>query len=561
MSGALRIRLSAMMFLQYAIWGVWAVVLAKYLQDLPSFRDDTFFKIGMIFLTMAIASILSPFIAGQLADRYFSTERFLAFSHLVGGGLILYAYQRTDYAGLFWVMLGHCLLYAPTVPLTNSLSFHHLPNGEKDFGSIRLWGTIGWIAAGWVFAVWIARGAPLFGFEPSLGQSLVFAAGLSFIMAVYCLTLPHTPPAKEVEDPFAFLRAIKLSKDRGFAVMLVVAFLVSTELQFYYVLTPNFFADEPGPSLSLSQLMRAADCDEKQAGQLMRLLDVNNNNKLSEAELRADAQRTQELGAAHQALVAAGGPLTADKLAEALEKAGVVKGPDGKALEGDELKARARAVAAWIINGARGASLTQVTAEEVQKFLDDTKDLGPVAAKALANFTAHATDKGGLGLSDAWLGPVMSIGQIAEILVLLLLPLALSRLGFTLTIAIGIAAWAVRYAAFAYGRPLWLVVTSQSLHGFGFGFFFVGCMIYSDRVAPKDIRASAQSLLIFVTFGVGMLISSLFAGKVADYFEGDWHKIFLVPVAITAVCTLLFLIGFRPTAAPAAAEAPKPKEA
>ena len=128
---------------------------------LESFRENIGFKINMIFLTMAIANIVAPFVASQLADRYFSTERFLAFSHLVGGlfltlgvaAALLFriAADVQSFEFLFWVMLGHCLLYAPTVALTNSLAFHHLPNGEKDFGSIRLWGTIGWIVAGVVF--------------------------------------------------------------------------------------------------------------------------------------------------------------------------------------------------------------------------------------------------------------------------------------------------------------------------------------------------------------------------------------------------------------------------
>lgn len=140
----------------------------------------------------------------------------------------------------------------------------------------------------------------------------------------------------------------------------------------------------------------------------------------------------------------------------------------------------------------------------------------------------------------------MTIGQFFEILILALLPLALARLGFTLTIAIGIAAWALRYALFALGTPVWLVLASQGLHGFGFGFFFVGCMIYSDRIAPKDIRASAQGIIILVSFGFGMLVSSLVAGPIADYFENNWHYIFLAPVTILVVCTVLFLIGFRP---------------
>ena len=310
--GSVRVRLSIMMFLEYAVWGVWAVNLSVYLATLESFRENIGFKINMIFLTMAIANIVAPFVASQLADRYFSTERFLAFSHLVGGLFLLWASPLRLYFGLppaiqsfeflFWVLLGHCLLYAPTVALTNSLAFHHLPNGEKDFGSIRLWGTIGWIVVGVVFGlVWIGYkvGRPLaatLGYTPNVSDCLVVAGALSIIMAAYCMTLPHTPPAKQVENPLAFLTAIKLARYPSFAVMLVVAFLVSTELQFYYVLTPNFFHDEPGPSLSQNQLQKAAGVDPTQATLLIRLLDKNNNKKLSKAELDESAQRRRNFG-------------------------------------------------------------------------------------------------------------------------------------------------------------------------------------------------------------------------------------------------------------------------
>src|SRR5438093_10063885 len=104
MIGSVYFRLAVMMFVQYAVWGVWAPTLAAYLGGLESFRDNTGFKIGMVYMTMAIASMLSPFVAGQLADRYFSTERFLAFSHLVGGVLLFWAAQTTDYEVMFWIM-------------------------------------------------------------------------------------------------------------------------------------------------------------------------------------------------------------------------------------------------------------------------------------------------------------------------------------------------------------------------------------------------------------------------------------------------------------------------
>ena len=301
-------------------------------------------------------------------------------------------------------------------------------------------------------------------------------------MAAYCLTLPHTPPAKQVESPLAFVTAIKLARYPSFAVMLVVAFLVSTELQFYYVLTPNFFHDEPGLSLSQRQLQTAGDVDPTQATLLLRLLDKNNNKKLSADELAESSQRLVELNATLAALKEKGSAEASDAAAvqNALENARA------------KLDRRAEAVASYAVTAVDDTGSKKITAPQLQKFLEAVGPLAPHIAQAQAQFAANATEKGGLDLSEAEVGPVMTIGQFFEILVLAILPLALARLGFTLTIAIGIAAWAMRYALFALGTPVWLVLASQGLHGFGFGFFFVGCMIYSDRIAPKDIRASTR---------------------------------------------------------------------
>ncbi len=157
-------------------------------------------------------------------------------------------------------------------------------------------------------------------------------------------------------------------------------------------------------------------------------------------------------------------------------------------------------------------------------------------------------EKGGLALDNAWVAPVMTLGQICETIVLALLPLVLSVAGFRVTITLGIAAWAIRYFVFSLGEPTGFVIASQTLHGFGFAFFFVAIYIYADAIAPGDIKASAQSLLVFITMGAGMLVSSLIAGPIADALEGNWHVIFLVPAAICGACCIVFAIGFRPTA-------------
>ena len=155
----------------------------------------------------------------------------------------------------------------------------------------------------------------------------------------------------------------------------------------------------------------------------------------------------------------------------------------------------------------------------------------------------------GVGLPDSQANFAMSLGQIAEVLIMLLLAPSLRRLGTRATIFLGILAWPVRYAVFAIGQPTWLVIAAQCLHGICYSFFFVGGMIAVERLAPKDIRASAQGLIVFATNGVGMLFGSLLAGQIADLFilpagGHAWARIFLVPIAITIVASIAFVSRF-----------------
>lgn len=470
----LRIRLSLMMFIQYMIWGAWAPVLVLHMQGLDDFKNPTTVnlvvrsvelqqdtKINLVYMTMAIATILSTFVAGQIADRYFATERFLAVSQLGGGILLFVLAAQTTFAGMFWVMLCYAIIYAPTVALTNSLAFHHLPNGEKDFSGIRVWGTIGWIAIGWVIGLWLRETGA------DVGDCLRVGAVLSLVMAGYSVTLPHTPPPENPADPWAFLAALRLLKNRSFAVLVVVAFLVATELQFYYVLSPAFFNqgggpyDAPAAARILAGGVEADEAQEKAAEELVTAGDKDGNEKLSADELNALADSDDN------------------------------------------------------------ARLILTREDEVVR------------------------NHGGVRLQQGTVPIVMTLGQICEMVILAAMPIFLGFLGFRRMITLGILAWSVRYFVFAWCPSPAIVIASQTLHGFGFAFFFVGAFIYTDRLAGKEIRASAQALLVLVTMGTGMLVSSLVAGPISDYFQRDWHKIFLVPAVLTAVCTVLFFAVFR----------------
>src|SRR5262245_63798890 len=211
---ALKLRLSVMMFLQYAIWGAWLPILFPFLLGYRGFTLD---QVGLILAAGAAGAVIGPFIAGQIADRVFATERFLAFSHLAGAALAWFLADVASFRTFLALSLVYGLVYAPTLALTNSLSFPHLPDRDRDFGRVRVWGTVGWIAAGIAVGQYLRlwhtpEGAS---YEEVMaaqnaGRAAAFrlSALLGVVMGVYCLTLPHTPPSAGPQRRSAVLEAL-----------------------------------------------------------------------------------------------------------------------------------------------------------------------------------------------------------------------------------------------------------------------------------------------------------------------------------------------------------------
>ncbi len=374
-------RLSIMMFLQYAVWGLWLPILGRYLQA-PVADGGLGFSAGqvgwIIGLGASVGAITAPFIAGQFADRHFRADRFLAFLLMTGGIVQIILAQQTTYSGWIIFSILYSVLFMPTLSLTNSVTFANLSNTETQFPKVRVWGTLGWIAAAWIFPmVWLQSGIKLQALPPfyngielpnvtgRLIDAMTFSGVLSIAYSVYCLFLPATPPKRDGVESIAFAKAFSLIRKPSVLVLVFASLIISMIHQIYFIQTSPFLA-------------------------------------------------------------------------------------------------------------ARG-------------------------------------------LKDSLIMPAMSIGQFAEIAVMAVLGFFLTRLGFKWTIALGAFAYFARYAIWAMPTaPLWLVVSSQALHGFCYACFFAGTYIYIDRVSPRDVRNSAQTVIGIVILGVGPVLASVFLPLVLE---------------------------------------------
>ncbi|MCF3651458.1 nucleoside permease [Synoicihabitans lomoniglobus] len=234
---SVRLRLSVMMFLQFFIWGAWFVTLGTYLL---STREFTGTETAQAYSAMPWGTIVAPFVVGLIVDRFFAAEKVLAVLHFVGAGLLYYASTLHDPSTLFWALLAYACCYSPTLALVNTVSFHQLTDTKTQFPPIRVFGTLGWIAAGWIVGV--------MGLEAQ-ATPLRIAAGCSVLLGGFSFLLPHTPPRaaghKVAVSDVLGLPALALLKNRSFAVFVFSSLLLCIPLAFYYNFT-NAFLNEQG---------------------------------------------------------------------------------------------------------------------------------------------------------------------------------------------------------------------------------------------------------------------------------------------------------------------------
>ncbi|TWJ04829.1 nucleoside transporter [Mucilaginibacter frigoritolerans] len=400
MSTAIRVKLSLMMFLEFFIWGAWFVTLGPFLGNT---LHATGAQTGAVFSTQSWGAIIAPFIIGLIADRYFNAERILGILHILGAVLMYQMYKATDVSVFYPYVLGYMVLYMPTLALVNSVSFNQIGDPEKEFSSIRVWGTIGWIVAGLAISYlfhWDSPDGVKSGF---LKNTFMMAGIASLILGLFSFSLPATPPKTPTGEKVSIsqllgLDALKLLKDKNFAVFFIASILICIPLAFYYQNASNFLTD----------------------------IKVNN--------------------------------------------------PTGK----------------------------------------------------------------------------MTIGQGSEVLFMLCLPIFFKKFGFKKTILVGMLAWALRYAMFAYGNAgelSFMLIIGIALHGVCYDFFFVSGQIYTDSKAGPQYKSAAQGLITLATYGVGMLIGFYVAGLISDSYNSaaghDWKMIWLIPAGIAAAVFLLFAVFFK----------------
>jgi MFS family permease len=418
---AVHFKLFLMMVLEFFIWGAWLPFIFSYLPGLGFTPGQQ----AWILNAFPVAAIIGMFFSNQFADRNFAAEKFLGFSQLLAGAAMIGLAFTGDFWTFFALMLVHCLLYVPTLSVTNSIAFANLKDA-KDFGLIRMGGTIGWILAAWPFTFilvdwgrvsaahpvgmidWIktALGAGLTGAALQKGArwTFIIAGMASLALAVFSLALPHTPPrkAEAAEDKLAWIEALKLLSKPFVLVLWIVTFVDSFVLNAYFYWAAAFL----------------------------------------------------------------GSPQ--------------------------------------------------------------------------------------VGIKGNWIMPIMSIGQVAEILAMAILAVTLKKLGWRTTMVIGILGHVVRFAVFAFfPQDTMLIILVFILHGICYAFFFATVYIFVDEYFPKDARSSAQGLFNVMILGLGVVASNTLCPFLTQKFmlgSGviDFRELFLVPCGVALAAAITLALFFHP---------------
>jgi nucleoside transporter len=225
-----------MMFLQYYVWGSWYVTMGTFM---TKFLGSTGLQIGAAYSALAIATMISPFFIGMIADRFFAAQRLLGVLHILGGILLFIASKVQTNAPFYWIIMLYSLAYMPTIALSNSVAFRQMTDPGKQFPVVRVFGTIGWVVAGFMIAILGIEQTP---------STFYMAAIVSVALGLFSFTLPDTPPlAKETSTAKSILGidALVLFKDRPYLIFFIAAIFVCIPLSFYFGFA-NLYLNQAG---------------------------------------------------------------------------------------------------------------------------------------------------------------------------------------------------------------------------------------------------------------------------------------------------------------------------
>ncbi len=449
------------MVLEFFIWGAWLPLIYGYLPTLGFSPAQQ----ACILNAFPVAAIVGMFFGNQFADRNFAAEKFLAFSQLVGGLAMLGLAFTRAFWPFFGLMLVHCLFYVPTLSITNSIAFANMKDPQKEFGLVRMGGSIGWILAAWPFtfifvdwgkvhaanphglANWLGTvlGSGLTGdaLKAATAWTYVVAGAASLLLAAFSFLLPHTPARR-------------------------------------------------------AGVKQKAEIGKAESGEVT-----------ARRSLALPSQTTP-------------GEKAVERAAEPLAW-----------LEAVKLLRHPFVLVLWLV--------TLVDSFVQYSYFNWT-----------GTFLGAAKEAGGVGIAGNWIMPVMSLGQIAEILTMLILGATLKRLGWRVTLTLGILGQAGRFAIYAFfPEHKELIIVVQLLHGICYAFFFATVYIFVDAYFPKDARASAQGLFNVMYLGIGALlansvcpylIQTVFAPQGVINFRG----LFLVPTISAIAAGLALVLFFHP---------------
>ncbi|APS40081.1 nucleoside transporter [Salegentibacter agarivorans] len=262
MKSLTRFQLSTMMFLEFFIWGGWFVTLGTFL---PQNLEATGAQTAMAFSTQSWGAIVAPFIIGLIADRFFNAERILGVLHLIGALLLYMMFQAEDFSNFYPYVLGYMIIYMPTLALVNSISFYQMSDPSKQFSSIRVFGTIGWIISGLIISLVFAWDSAEGRAEGMLRYTFLMAAIASAMLGLFSFSLPKTPPSSKGEkvsiSDILGLEAIGLLKGKNFLIFFISSILISIPLAFYYQNANPFLSEigmeDPTAKMSIGQVSEA----------------------------------------------------------------------------------------------------------------------------------------------------------------------------------------------------------------------------------------------------------------------------------------------------------------